>query len=96
MTDPHTLLRPNQPPVPQMEDITGFDPNLEYIGLIGSGGHADVYLVTSGGTVLVLHQEDFTISERRGKNCRRKRTAEHHHIICLVDTASKLDSCFQT
>ena len=67
MTDPHTLLRPNQPPVPQMEDITGFDPNLEYIGLIGSGGHADVYLVTSGGTVLGL-----ILAERDGKggSCR--------------------------
>ena len=49
-----TLLHPNQPREPQMENITGFDPTLEYIGLIGSGGQADVYLVTSRGTVLGL------------------------------------------
>jgi serine/threonine protein kinase len=67
MTAPQNLLRPNQPTEPQMENITGFEPTLEYIGLIGSGGQAEVYLVTSRGTVLGL-----ILAERDGKggSCR--------------------------
>ena len=41
------LLHPNQPQIPQLEDITGFDPDLHYIGFIGGGGQGDVYLVTT-------------------------------------------------
>jgi len=43
--DLRMLLHPNQPENPFIEYITGFHPDLRYIGLIGEGGEGRVYLV---------------------------------------------------